>query len=195
MRHSGALWIATLLNLSNLTRLSCRFILVTFLTLTLFACDNVDQLETKTVLNVALPSFGPELLDPSMDAKSGLQYHGHMFDHLLGDNSEGHLGALDSWEVDSSATTYTLNLRQGMKWHDGVDVTSKDIAFMMTYYSRDSAQCGGCATVREVVSEVEIIDSQTAKIHLNNSDVIFMNNFNSVDGDMPILPGLSLIHI
>ena len=189
MRHSGALWIATLLNLSNLTRLSCRFILVTFLTLTLFACDNVDQLETKTVLNVALPSFGPELLDPSMDAKSGLQYHGHMFDHLLGDNSEGHSGALDSWEVDPSATTYTLNLRQGMKWHDGVDVTSKDIAFMMTYYSRDSAQCGGCATVREVVSEVEIIDSQTAKIHLNNSDVIFMNNFNSVDGDMPILPG------
>ena len=110
---------------------------------TLFACDNVDQYETKTVLNVALPSFGPELLDPSMDAKSGLQYHGHMFDHLLGDNSEGHLGALDNWEVDSSATTYTLTLRQGMKWHDGVDVTSKDIAFMMTYYSRDSAQCGG----------------------------------------------------
>ena len=192
MRHNGVLWIATALNVNNLTRLAWHFILVTLLALAFFACQMLDQDETKTVLNVALPSFGPELLDPSMDAKSGLQYHGHMFDHLLGanlgDNPEGHLGALDSWEVDSSAKTYTLKLRQGMKWHDGVDVTSKDIAFMMTYYSRDSAQCGGCATVREAVSEVEIVDSHTARIHLNDSDVIFMNNFNSVDGDMPILP-------
>jgi peptide/nickel transport system substrate-binding protein len=115
-----------------------------------------------------------------------------MFDHLLGANlsgkPDGQLGALASWEVNSSATTYTLTLRKGMKWHDGVDVTSKDIEFMMSYYSRDSAKCGGCTIIKKAVSDVEIVDSYTARIHLNNPDVIFMNNFDSVDGDMPILP-------
>ena len=70
MRHNGALLLAMALDVNNLTRLSCRFILVTLFMVTLFACDNVDQHETKTVLNVALPSLGPELLDPSMDEKS-----------------------------------------------------------------------------------------------------------------------------
>jgi peptide/nickel transport system substrate-binding protein len=192
MRLHGVRWIGTTLNINCLISLIWRSILVTTLIMTLFACQMPSLSQGETVLKVALPSFGPELLDPSMDAKSGLQYHGHMFDHLLGpnlsDNPEGQLGALDRWEVNSSATTYTLKLREGMKWHDGMDVTSKDIAFMMTYYSRDSAQCGGCDIIKEAVSEVEIVDSHTAKIHLNNPDVIFMNNFNSVDGDMPILP-------
>jgi len=193
MRHPGVRWIDTALDVNYLGTLTWRFILVTTLTLVLFACQLPLLSQDETVLKVALPSFGLELLDPSIDAKSGLQYHGHMFDHLLGatlsENPEGQLGALDSWEVNASATTYTLKLREGMKWHDGVDVTSKDIEFMMTYYSRESAQCGGCAVIKEAVSEVEIVDSYTAKIHLNNPDVIFMNNFNSVDGDMPILPG------
>ncbi len=169
-----------------------RLILVTALTLILFGCQLASLDQNDTLLRVALPSFGPELLDPSMDAKSGLQYHGHMFDHLLGSNSngsaDGQLGALESWEINSSATTYTLKLRKGMKWHDGVEVTSKDIEFMMAYYSRDSAKCGACPIIRKAVAEVEIVDTYTAKIHLKNPDVIFMNNFSPVDGDMPILP-------
>ena len=193
MRHPGVRWIGTALDVNYLGSLAWRFILVTTLTLALFACQLPSLSQNKTVLRVALPSFGPELLDPSMDVKSGLQYHGHMFDHLLGanlsGNPDGQLGALDSWEVNSSATTYTLNLRKGMKWHDGVDVTSKDIEFMMTYYSRDSAKCGGCAIIKKAVADVEIVDSYTAKINLNNPDVIFMNNFDPVEGDMPILPG------
>ena len=75
-----------------------RLVLVTVRTLILFGCQVPWPGQNNTLLRVALPSFGPELLDPSMDTKSGLQYHGHMFDNLLGgnvdDSADGQLGVL-----------------------------------------------------------------------------------------------------
>jgi peptide/nickel transport system substrate-binding protein len=34
-----------------------------------------------------------------------------------------------SWAVDENAQVFTFNLRPGVKWHDGVDFTSADVAF------------------------------------------------------------------
>ena len=49
------------------------------------ACGSDEALEPlDQTLTVALPSFWAETLDPSMDGQPGLQYHGHMYDHLVG---------------------------------------------------------------------------------------------------------------
>jgi peptide/nickel transport system substrate-binding protein len=34
-----------------------------------------------------------------------------------------------SWEVNSNATQWTIHLREGVKWHDGSDFTSKDVLY------------------------------------------------------------------
>ena len=40
-------------------------------------------------LRVALQSFSAETLDPSLDNKDGLKYHGHMYDELAGVTPRG----------------------------------------------------------------------------------------------------------
>ena len=145
-----------------------------------------------TMLTVALPSFGAETLDPSMDGQSGLQYHGHMFDHLLGATPDGRLstelGALERWESSPDGKIYTLTLRKGMRWHDGAEVTSADIEFSMAHYSRDAATCAACPALQAALDRVEVVDRYTAKVHLKEPDVTFMHDLGPVRGDMPMLP-------
>ena len=122
------------------------------------------------VLTVAIPSFGPEILDPSLESEQGLLYHEHVYDHLVGVTEEGRLspqdGLLDFVRTGSDGKSFTLRLRQGMKWHDGTEVTADDVQFSMGYYTREEATCGVCETLRVVLDRVEITDRYMAEIHL-----------------------------
>lgn len=35
----------------------------------------------------------------------------------------------DNWTVDASGKVYTINIREGVRWHDGEDLTSDDVVF------------------------------------------------------------------
>ncbi len=157
-----------------------------------FACSSDDSREPlDQTLTVALPSFWAETLDPSLDGQPGLQYHGHLYDHLVGIGPDGKFdqsyGLLESWDPGEDASTYTLTLKKGIKWHDGVDVTSADIAYSVNYYSRDDARCAVCPVLAGVVESVETPDSRTALLHLKYPHVSIMHAFGPVAGDMPLL--------
>ena len=40
-------------------------------------------------------------------------------------------GLAESWEPNADGSVWTFNLRQGVKWHDGTDFTSADVAATM----------------------------------------------------------------
>ena len=106
------------------------------------ACSSDDAAgPLDQTLTVALPSFWAETLDPSLDGQPGLQYHGHMYDYLVGVGADGRFdqryGLLAGWDPGDDASVYTLTLNQGIKWHDGVEVTSADIAYSIDHYTRD----------------------------------------------------------
>ena len=104
-------------------------------------------------LRVALQSFSTETLDPSSDNKDGLNYHGHMYDFLVGVDPEGMLdtryGLLSGWQVSPTADAFTLTLREGAKWHDGESVDAEDARSSVEYYLRDEFTCGVCVTLKE----------------------------------------------
>ena len=143
-------------------------------------------------LRVALQSFSAETLDPSSDNKDGLNYHGHLYDHLVGTNSEGRLdtryGLLSGWQVAPTADAFTLTLREGAMWHDGESVTADDVLSSSNYYLREGAACGVCGNVKTAVDSIEVVDDMTAMVHLTKPDVVFMGLFAPVEGDMPLLP-------
>ncbi len=143
-------------------------------------------------LRVALQSFSAETLDPSIDNKDGLNYHGHMYDHLAGVNSEGRLdtrfGLINGWEVNPSADSFTLTLRENALWHDGNTVASEDVRSSLNYYFRDDAVCGVCGNVKQAIDSMEIVDDRNVTLHLTKPDVVFMGLFASIEGDIPLLP-------
>ena len=143
-------------------------------------------------LTVALPSFWAETLDPSLDGQPGLQYHGHIYDHLVGVGPDGRFdhsyGLLESWDPGVNASAYTLTLKRNLKWHDGRDVTSEDIAYSVRHYARDDARCAVCPTLAGVLDDIETPDAHTAILKLKTPHVSIMHAFGPVAGDMPLLP-------
>jgi peptide/nickel transport system substrate-binding protein len=69
-----------------------------------------------------------------------------------------------AWSISPDGLHYTFNLRTGVKWHDGRDFTSADVAF--TIFRLREAHPRGRITYRNVIA-VETPDPHTAIIVLS----------------------------
>jgi ABC-type transport system substrate-binding protein len=74
-----------------------------------------------------------------------------------------------NWEVADDDKTWTVNLRQGVKWHDGVDFTAEDVKFTFEAGMAEelASQQGGF--IRDIIGSpdnIEIVDDYTLKFNL-----------------------------
>jgi peptide/nickel transport system substrate-binding protein len=67
----------------------------------------------------------------------------------------------DSWEESEDGLTYTFTLRPGLKFHNSDPVTTEDVKFSFERY-----QGAGAQTLKDHVSEVEIVDPLVVRFHL-----------------------------
>src|SRR5262249_54065900 len=83
-----------------------------------------------TILN----AYDETVLGPNMNEPAQFM----MFLPLASRNSKGEMeGRLaEHWEHSSDYRTWTVRLRDGIRWHDGVPVTAQDIKFNLELRSR-----------------------------------------------------------
>ena len=67
------------------------------------------------------------------------------------------------WEISDDGLTYTFKLREGVKFHDGTDLTASDVKFTI---DRILDINEGIASKLEVIDSVEAVDDYTVVIHL-----------------------------
>lgn len=70
----------------------------------------------------------------------------------------------DSWEVSNNGLTMTFHLRKGVKWHDGMELTSKDVMFtyqVMVDPKTPTAYSGDYLMVKKA----EAPDKYTFRVH------------------------------
>jgi len=111
-------------------------------------------------------------------------------------------GIAQSWDVSDDGKTYTFHLKQGVKFHDGTDLTAEDIEFNVyrqfdqttvgrenapQYYEAASAAAGWRWGIAGL-DRVEVVDTYTINFHLSHPFNPFLRMFTQTDcGPMGII--------
>lgn len=118
-----------------------------------------------SVLRVA-PHAKLEVMDPTWTTAYITRNHGYLvYDTLfaLDENYEAKPQMVDSYTVSTDQKTWTLKLRDGLKWHDGTPVTAADcVASLQRWGKHDGA---GQQLMRQTES-LEATDDRTITLKL-----------------------------
>ncbi len=94
--------------------------------------ENTTGLVTDTTIRMNV-SGTPEL-DPAVgNMASSSQAYANLYDPLVYTPADGSIQPrlAESWKADETGQTYTFKLREGVKFHDGSEVTADDVKFSM----------------------------------------------------------------
>ena len=139
-------------------------------------------LATEQPIVLAQPGPCPdEGLNPLVtDSYYDLAVYGAVFDTLAKlrnpETLEIEPGLAQSWSVADDDKTWTVNLKQGIKWHDGVDFTAEDVKFTYASAMEDDLASHTKAFIKTVLGSadnIEIVDPYTLIFHLPNPSSLF----------------------
>lgn len=124
-----------------LKKLSCIFLVFTFLICSFSACSKEEE------INVIYPiSADPDCLDPQIvESNEAVMIVRNCMEGLvrLGENGEIIPGAADSWDISADGKVYSFHIREGAKWQklkSHADVLGED--YENTFdYSLTAADC------------------------------------------------------
>lgn len=159
-------------------------ILMAFLLITNFVPTQVLAESSKGVMKGGI-HFNPSMdwIDPSF---TGTQFSAlfllYFFHDSLIKPMPGNLYApclAESWKISPDYKVYDFNLRKGVKFHNGDEMTAEDIVFTFKRYKGGSHQI-----IHENLSKVEAISPYLVRVTFKEPFVNFLDYF---------LPGLGTI--
>ena len=103
-------------------------LLAVIVVLSLAACDTGMESDGSSLI---YGSGDYDSINPIMNEHCEIKYL--LFDGLVKRNGEGDLipSLAENWTYDEASMTYTFNLRDDVKWHDGEMFTAGDVKFTM----------------------------------------------------------------
>ncbi|MDZ5712767.1 ABC transporter substrate-binding protein [Jeotgalibacillus haloalkalitolerans] len=138
-------------------------------------------------LNVAI-SADPNTLDWMYTGESAARKIGwHIYEGLFALNQDYEATPLlaDSYEVSEDGQTYTINLREGLTFHNGEEVTAEDAVASVERWLKISSV--GKIT-NEHVESVEKVDDLQLKINLNKAYSSLLSDLAAPKSAAVVLP-------
>ena len=90
----------------------------------------------------------------------------YVFDSLLEPDEDRCIPWLaEKWEISEDGKTHDITLREGVKWHDGEEMTAKDVVFSFQYYlEHPPVFIGEVITKSGYIQSIEAVNDYQVKI-------------------------------
>ena len=112
---------------------------------------------------------------PAWSVLAGLDWLKLLYDPLVGTTPDGKLspehGLATKWEMTPDGLTWTFYLRKGVKFHDGVELTAKDVKFSLEQVMLPDSTSGISDEIRQTVRLIEIKDPYTLVVHCKKPSI------------------------
>src|SRR3546814_787589 len=82
---------------------------------------------------------------------------------------------LENGLISEDGLTYTFPIRQGVKFHDGSDLTAQDVKFSWDRVMTMDLPEGAADTLIDIVAETEVADDHTFRVMLKRPSASFLN--------------------
>ena len=128
-------------------------------------------------LRLAMAGIGNMRPAPWQETAFGKGYMTLLYDFLVGTNADGSLstanGVAERWEMSADGRTWTFWLRQGIKFHDGSDLTAEDAKWSLEMVTKPDSVAAFAARLRGMIEEIQVVDPYTLLIR-TKSPAIFL---------------------
>ncbi len=142
-------------------------------------------------VKIVAPEFGDQVPIPYIEGGRGKDWFDLLFDHLVGVDSQGKfssdIGLANKWEMSPDGTTWTFYLRKGVKFHDGVELTSKDVKFSIEQHRLPDATNPESGFIRKTVTNIDAKDPYKVVIQCKEPAIFlaqFLSNMESSFGQI-----------
>ena len=156
------------------------------LILSFISCEGKSKKSSQTMyLNIG---GEPTTLSPlsAVDAYSSA-VHGYIFESLLDRDVESFdwkPALAKEWKISADKRIFDFKLREGVKWHDGKELTAEDIKFSYDVIFTEDFKAVQLRSYYEAVKEVQIIDKYSVRFIVKDD---YFQNFDVCAG-IQVLP-------
>lgn len=130
----------------------------------------------------------PSTLSPLSSSDGYSQaLHGYIFEGLLDrdlDTYEWKPALALEWKISADKKVFDFKLREGVKWHDGVELTAEDIKFSYDVIFSDDYKAVQLRSYYEAIKEVQVIDKYNVRFIVGDD---YFQNFD-VAAQIQVLP-------
>ena len=140
-------------------------------------------------VKIVAPMYGNEVPIPFFESSHAKNWMQLFYDPLVGCTPDGKfspdIGLANRWEMTPDGLTWTFYLRKGVKFHDGVELTAKDVKFSMEQVLLPNATSINAGLIRRAVKAVEARDPYTVVFHCKKASLFLPNllsNMEATDG-------------
>jgi peptide/nickel transport system substrate-binding protein len=144
-------------------------------------------------IKIACPTLGTEVPIHYRGGATDWDWMKMLYDPLIGttpDSQEStEHGLARKWEMTPDGLTWTFYLRKGVKFHNGEEVTAKDVKFSLALAVRPDSMLGYAGQFKSTIASVDIKDPYTIVIRCKKPYPYLANLLADVGGpDSSILP-------
>ncbi len=166
---------------------------VMVLALTLLAEDRTAAAAPKEEVKTAAQYLGYEIPLPRMEGVSANDWIQLLYDHLIGSTSDMKLSPEMSlakkWEMSPDGITWTFYLRTGVKFHDGVELTAKDVKFSLEQIMLPDSKANNSGVFRQAIKSIEVKDPYTLVIQCKRPFLFLAHFLSDIEGmDTVVIP-------